>query len=324
MTGTPSSAGSEGTMTFNELPMWEFSYPGINNGTNGEIHAGQVLLKDGYLTFKKISDRQTDNYQECVVGIRPLSNASPAQSLQSAHIAFTAKVDNAGTGTMRFAPLTIDGKAVCTVMLDASVDVVDVMYGETVDGEVVETKQRLSHINPEAEHLYELQIQEDGTFVLKVDGAAIHTEAGEMARKFLPGIAQGSPLSHVKVWITNITHQNIELGKLKNLSVTKVWPVGTLKQTIQVSVHTGETHTFAMGGVNTTKWYEIKFDPAFFDFVQAPTPAGVTIEGVTDGSIKIMYTAVPPDVFEGILCRFNLIAKKDGQSSVSIYESEVE
>lgn len=322
VTGTPSSAGSEGTKTFEELPMWEFSYPGISNGTNGEVHTGQILMKDGYLIFKKISNRQTDSYGECVVGVRSLSNISPMPSLQSVNIAFTAKVR--GTGTMRFAPLTTDGKAACTVMLDASKGTVSVLYGETSDGEKTQTEQRLTDIDPMEEHLYELQLKSDGTFVFKIDGNTITTAANEQTRLYLPGVTEDSMFSQLKVWITNITHQNMEIGKLKNLSITGGQWTKMIKQTIQVSVHTGETHTFAMGGANTTKWYEIKFDPDFFDFVQAPTPAGVTIEGVTDGSIKIMYTAVPPDVFEGILCRFNLIAKKDGQSSVSIYESEVE
>ena len=117
-TGTPSSAESEGTKTFEQLPMWEFSYPGIFNGTDGEIHTAQVLQKNNYLVFKKLSAQQTVNNEECLVGLRSLSDIETNPQYSAAAVSFTAKA--AGTGTMQFAPVTIAETPVCTVILNAS------------------------------------------------------------------------------------------------------------------------------------------------------------------------------------------------------------
>ena len=228
--GVPSSAGAEGTKTFAELPKWNFSYPGIGNGTNGEVHEGQVLIKNGYLTFKKISDRQTDNYNECVVGMRTLSNDTEVPAMKDINIEFTAVTE--GTGTMRFALLTAEGAAACTVILDSSVNAVDVSYGDQNSDGVRQVTQRIGNVNPKTEHQYTIEIKSNGTFTVKIDGKVIRTEAGRVSRSFLPGTDETSILSHMKVWITNITKQNTEIGKLKSFSVMEADGANTIRKEV--------------------------------------------------------------------------------------------
>ncbi len=293
VTGTPSSAGSEGTKTFHELPMWEFSYPGISNGTNGEVHAGQILMKDDYLIFKKISDRQTDSYGECVVGIRSLSNTVMTPSLPSVNIAFTAKVE--GTGTMRFAPLTTAGKAACTVVLDASTGAVNVLYGEVINSVVTQTEQRLTNIDPRNEHLYELQLNSDGTFVLKIDGNTITTAATEQTRLYLPGITENSTFSQLKVWITNITYQNTEIGKLKNLSITYAQEPGGFRK----AVTQGDILQLVVSGQNiqniASKTFALSYDADDLELLDAyaPTELADTGIGLVPGSNMTVTEIVP-------------------------------
>lgn len=320
--GTPSSADNEGTKTFEQLPKWNFSYPGISNGTDGEIHTGQVLIKDGYLIFKKISDRQTVNYKDCVVGVRPLSNIKENPLVKSANIGFTAKAN--GTGTMRFAPLTVDGVPALTLILDASVKAIDVTYGEKTESETVEVKQRIN-IDPTVEHTYELLMNGNNTFVLKIDGNVIQSVNNTNVRNILPQAESNPVLSQMKVWITNVTFKDTEVGYLKRFSVTKGRTPAFLKTTLNMTVRENAVQTFAMGGPKPDGAFEIAFDPLFLECAPIHAIKGITVDEISTGRVRVTYTDKSSNPFSSVLCRLNFKGKQNGNTAIKIYEDgEVE
>ena len=263
-TGTPSSAGSEGTKSFSQLPMWKFSYPGISNGANGEIHAAQVLEKDGYLVFKKISDRQTANYKECLVGTRSLHDSQASPRMIQTSIGFTAKVS--GTGTMRFAPLTEDGKPVCTVILDASTKHIEVTYGKKgEDGEYVKETARYDNIDPTTEHNYELILYPDHTFWLYVDNKLVTRKM-----HYVPDAGDNLLLSEMKIWITNVTYKDTEIGMLKRFIVSNDKRIdGKLLQNSNVTVTKDSIYDIALDNPLDTEKLESYFNNEYFDLLDS-------------------------------------------------------
>lgn len=219
--GEESSYASQGTTSIETLPMWSFSYPGITNGRNGEIHKAQLLIKDGYLKFKKISDRQTDSDQDCLVGIRALSNAVQDPKLSSADIYFTGHAS--GTGGMRFAPLTTNGTMVCEIVLNASDNELEINYGDKdVDGVIMQDKQILSDIDVTADQNYMITLNSNNTFIIYVNGKSVPKNEGGNVRYFLPGVESHAEYSKLKVWITNITYANTEVGNLKYFAMGNI------------------------------------------------------------------------------------------------------
>lgn len=217
--GTQSSLSGEGTKDFVKLPMWKFSYPGIYNGTNGQLQAAQVLVNDGYLKMKKISDRQTANYKECLVGIRDLSESEHNPLLKAADIKITAKVFD--TGTMRIAPLTIEGNPICTLILDASTKHIEIVYGKMSGGQIEKVTQRIDTIDPTVDRDYKISVKQDGTFDIYVNDALIKTE-DNTNRCLLPEAGKDVILSKLKVWITNVTYANKEVGQIKKIAVNNI------------------------------------------------------------------------------------------------------
>ena len=209
------------TKTIEGLPMWYFEYPGVKTGTNGEIHNGQVLIKDNQLVFKKLSDRQTDNYKDCVVGWRWLDKQYTYQYyIGEAQIDIVASAK--GTGTFRFAPTSFNEKLPFYIMLDASNKNIGIVYGEEDEnGEIQQVTQRVD-INPAIEHKYTLIIDTAGFWELKIDDEFVLKENGSAQRRFLKGIANMYSLSKLKVWITNVTMKDTEIGWLKSIEFTPI------------------------------------------------------------------------------------------------------
>ena len=293
-TGTPSSTGTDGTKTFEQLPMWEFSYPGISNGTNGEVHTAQVLKKDNYLVFKKISDRQTANYKECLVGLRSLSGTDPNPSLASATVGVTAKV--AGTGTMRFSPLTTEGNPVCTLILDASTKHIEVTYGEMQSGVLIKKEQRIDNIDPTTDHDYVLDLKQDHTFSIYIDGKLILTEQNNAMRQFLPEAGETPVLSKLKTWITNVTYANTEVGNLKRLSVYNAVEYEEPGPQVALSVMTGQEYVLYLRGQNIRDFvetYVITYDQSILevtDLIGQSYPKEIEMGAEFDGVHIIAYT----------------------------------
>ena len=221
VTGTPSSNGQPGTTTFAEYPMWTFSYPGLTNGTNGEVHNSQVLVHDGYLTLKKISNRQTDSYGECLVATRPLSRDQENPAFRgTAQLLLTSKVY--GSGTCRYTVLSDDGRKPFELVLDASVKNVKIVYGSDDQGNAI--TQTLD-IDPTIEHIYRLVIDTSEGFILSIDDEMIKTEQEGFTRAFLAGVMPRFNISKLKMWITNISMENTEVGYLKSLLYREIQPL---------------------------------------------------------------------------------------------------
>ena len=240
--GQPSGDGQPGSTILPEIEGWTFRYPGISNGTNGETHDAQILVRDEALIFKKISDRQTDNYQICLEGVRPLSRTESAPQWEGKYdLSFKAKAQ--GTGTFRFAPLSSNGVQPFVLMLDASLKKLTISYGKEQNGTWQQVQQDITTINPTVEHNYRISIDTTGNFIVYVDEVALETADGSQTRGFLPGTGSYFNLSKLSVWITNITMENTEMGFLKDIVFSPTGNGGTQAvppAEINVPVESGE------------------------------------------------------------------------------------
>ena len=211
--------GTSGQTTFSQLPGWTFSYPGLTNGANGQIHDSQIKVENDTLKFIKISDRQTASYNECLVGLRALSNTEANPLYRGkASIAFKAKAY--GTGTFRISVLSKENQSPFLITLDASVKNIKINYGEEESGVISNITQTVS-IDPTIERDYLIDINTKGTFSVKIDGNTVLTENDEEARHFVSGINSGFNISKFKACITNITFANTEIGNIKDFIYTE-------------------------------------------------------------------------------------------------------
>lgn len=307
--GIPSSNNQEGTSKFEQLPMWTFSYPGVNNGNNGECHSGQILVKDGYLVFKKISDRQTDNYKECVVGERVLSDYKINPLIKSANIAFTAKVFD--TGTMRFQPLTITGEPVCTLILDASTKHIEIVDNQE--------NQRIDNIDPTIDHDYEIRISDDNSFVLCVDGKVIKTNSNKDKREILSDAQKNNTLLRLKVWITNITYANREVGLLKRLSVSHdEHMIGNYVDIYKNTVKKDQKFAFTIGGPNENKTIDMVFDPSVIKIDTSQKNDNIIVKTNSNNRYTFTYKKQNDEIFDGTLHQIWFIPKENGNTDILV------
>lgn len=220
VTGKASGMETEGTKAFTQYPQWRFSYPGIKNGTNGQLHAGQVLVKNNRLILKKISDRQTPSYQPCVVGIRPLDLKGGNTVYEQIAIGFNARAYD--TGSMYFAPVTAEGQEICQIWLDASVRKVNIAYGALESGSIVR-KTQTYNINPTVDQEYLIFANKEHKLTILAGGQELITPE---QKYFLPGAENTVGLSKLKTWITNITYGNKEMGNLGQLRTSDRIAIG--------------------------------------------------------------------------------------------------
>ena len=220
VTGTPSSQGNQGTSFFNEYPMWSFSYPGISNSVNGEVHSSQILSDNGYLIFKKLSDRQTANYNDCLVGIRPLANQIGATEF-SGRIELTAHAKTQGTGSFRLSTVSEGEHQPFILILDSSIKKVKIEYGDTENGIFKRISQTID-TDPTVERKYTIKVDTDGFFEVYIDDTPIFTDVGELSRRFVPGTPSNFKLSKLRAWILNVTMANTAIGQLREIVLNPI------------------------------------------------------------------------------------------------------
>lgn len=320
VTGTPSNGKLPGSGCLSSLEHWTFWYPGTYSGTNGETHDAQVLSRDGFLILKKISDRQTENYQECLVGTRALSDEDNYLVFYGkSELQFTAKVK--GTGTFRFSPLTSAGKPLFEIMLDASNKNIGISDG---NGTVQTQKVTL---DPTVERNYRFVMDTNGTFTFYIDGQPIKTASGEESRTMLSLNGFDRNLSKIKIWITNVTFGNTEVGFIKDIDYTiSEHYLEHETKSIQMCVTENEYFDLIadMDRVeNINQKFVLHYDPAKLkpiDLVKGTSEKelspgiyeGITIETVTDG--EIIFSLQGPNIVP--VMEFQ--AKQTGNIEISI------
>ena len=79
--------------------------------------------------------------------------------------------------------------------------------------------QQIDSVDPATEHSYVLELRQDNTFSICVDGQLKPTDQNEPRRRYLPEAGDNPILSKLKTWITNAAGAGTEAGSLKYLSI---------------------------------------------------------------------------------------------------------
>lgn len=325
-TGTASSEGNAGSTQISALPMWQFTYPGITNGADGQIHTGQVLGKDSYLTLKKLSSKNVNDENECVVASRTLAENSDT-SLKSAHIGFTAKAYT--TGNIHFAPVNVNGDSVCQISLLGSEKKIIIQYGQENNGTVTAGTKEITDYDPTTEHNYEIYAEDNGALSVIIDGTVVADG------KWLPNAGQMPMMTQWKVWITNAADTG-DAGSIKKFVVDKAAEVAQTTGEFTLQTTSGKSYLLQLVGKDiktfAQKTLTVLYDDQKLEAVdliggsfEKELTAGSVYDGVqiltyTPGKIQLKLDRTIPEDFsyDGLMNTIAFRAKTDGETMVTV------